>query len=297
MIDIRLKVFCSVARNLSFTKASQELFISQPAISRHIQELEKEYNVRLFERMGNRIQLTKAGQVLLDNADRIIKGYQRLDYEMGALQKDVRGELRIGASTTISQYIMPEIIADFRKEYPGIKVSLISGNSREVEASLLSGRIDFGMVEGAIRQPQLRYTPFMNDELVAIVSTSSSYAKQDSVTLEQLKTIPLVFREFGSGSLDVIQQALSKKGINLSDLNIEINLGTTEGIKHYVEHSDCMGIVSVRSVNKEIYQDIYKIIDIDDLKIERQLSFAEKYGEVSDLQKRIKSFITKRYKA
>ena len=136
MIDTRLKVFRSVATLLSFTKAANELFISQPAISKHIQELEKEYGVQLFDRIGNRIQLTRAGQLMLDHACKIIDAYQNLDFDMKKLTEKSGGELRIGASTTISQYVLPELIAEFRKLYPDIRITLLSGNSHEIEDAL-----------------------------------------------------------------------------------------------------------------------------------------------------------------
>ena len=293
MIDIRLKVFQSVARNLSFTKASQELFISQPAISKHVQELEKEYNVRLFERLGNKIQLTKAGQLLLDHANKILKNYQKLNYDMNALQQNTTGELRIGASTTISQYVVPEMIAAFHRQFPDVRISMLSGNSREIEYALSSDRIDIGMVEG---QPQLKYTSFMDDELVAIVRSDNTQLTKESISLAELKSIPIVIREFGSGTLDVIQQALKRQGISLSDLDIEMNFGTTEGIKHYVEKSDALGIVSIRSVNKEIYSNIFRIVEIDGMSINRKLSLVEKQGETSEIAKSFKRFITAGYK-
>ena len=296
MIDIRLKVFQSVARNLSFTKASQELFISQPAISKHVQELEKEYNVRLFERLGNKIQLTKAGQLLLDHANNILKNYQKLNYDMNALQQNTTGELRIGASTTISQYVVPEMIAAFHRQFPDVRISMLSGNSREIEYALSSDRIDIGMVEGVIRQPQLKYTSFMDDELVAIVRSDNTQLTKESISLAELKSIPIVIREFGSGTLDVIQQALKRQGISLSDLDIEMNFGTTEGIKHYVEKSDALGIVSIRSVNKEIYSNIFRIVEIDGMSINRKLSLVEKQGETSEIAKSFKRFITAGYK-
>jgi len=297
MIDIRLKVFRSVAMNLSFTKASQELFVSQPAISKHIQELEREYGVSLFDRLGNRIQLTEAGQLLLEHANRIIRDYERLDYDMNALSQNSSGVLRVGASTTISQYVMPEMIADFHKQNPGIRITMLSGNSREVESALAEGRIDIGMVEGIVRQPQYKYTPFMDDELVAIVSTKSRLPIGESITLDDLRRVPIVIREFGSGSLDVIQQNLERRGMALSDLQVEMNFGTTEGIKHYVEHADCIGIVSIRSVNKEIYANVFRIVDIEDLKMERQLVFVEKRGESSRLLRKFKNAITKGYRS
>lgn len=107
MSDFRLRVFSSVAKNLSFTKASQELFISQPAITKHIQELETMYQTRLFERMGNKILLTDAGRLLLEHCEKILEDYGRLEYEMNLLRNEHTGELRLGASTTIAQYVLP----------------------------------------------------------------------------------------------------------------------------------------------------------------------------------------------
>ncbi len=295
MIDTRLKVFKSVATQLSFTKAAYELFISQPAISKHIQELEKEYGVRLFDRIGNRIQLTQAGQLLLDHACKILGDYQSLDYEMKRLTKKSEGELRLGASTTISQYVLPETVAEFRKKYQNIRLTLLSGNSHEIEEALESGRIDMGMVEGIKRQPQFKYTPFMDDELVAIVNANSPLARKDEVCLEELKAMPVVLRELGSGTLDVIQDALKAHGVNLSDLNIEMNLGTTEGIKHFVEHSDCMGIISIRAIYRELYAKTFKVLDIEGCKITRKFHIVEKRGETAGLPQIFKGFITNGY--
>ncbi len=295
MIDIRLKVFRSVATLLSFTKAANELFISQPAISKHIQELEKEYGVRLFERIGNRIQLTRAGQLMLDHTCKILDDYQNLNYEMKKLTSKSEGELRLGASTTISQYVLPEMIAEFRKQYPGIRLTLLSGNSHEIEEALAAGRIDLGMVEGSKRQPQFKYIPFMEDELVIMANANSPLAQKDELTMEELKATPVVLRELGSGTLDVIQEALKEHSINLSDLNIEMNLGTTEGIKHFVEHSDCIGIISIRAIYKEVYAKVFKVLDIDGCKIARKFCFVEKRGETAKLTKILKTFITKGY--
>lgn len=296
MIDIRLKVFRSVAQNLSFTKASQELYISQPAISKHIQELEAEYHVRLFDRLGNRISLTHAGQLLLDHCQRIFSDYQRLDFEMNALRQKYSGEIKIGASTTISQYVMPEILADFVKQYPQTSISVLSGNSRDIENALQGGKIDIGMVEGIIRQPQLKYTPFMKDELVAIVSADNYLADKDEITISELQTTPLVLREHGSGTLDVVEKSLQNNGLSLSDMKIVMYLGSTESIKGFISHSDSMGIVSVRSVSKSLLDGEFKVIDIKGLKMERDFCFVEKRGESSGMRNIFKKFITSGYR-
>ena len=295
MIDIRLKVFRSVALNLSFTKAAQELFISQPAISKHIQELESEFHTRLFDRMGNKILLTHAGRLLLDDCEPILKGYQKLDFDMNAIRKKYNGELRIGASTTIAQYVLPEILADFINRYPNTSVSMLSGNSREIETALLSDRIDIGMVEGIISQPQLKYSTFMNDELVAIVNSRNQLCQKEEISLSELRKLPVVLRERGSGTLDVIENSLQKHGMSLSDMNIVMYLGSTESIKQFVGHSDSIGIISVRSVSKEILRGDYKIIELQDTKLERQFRFVEKRGESAGLQSLLKGFITSGY--
>lgn len=149
MSDFRLKVFRSVAKNLSFTKASQELFVSQPAITKHIQELESTYQARLFDRQGSKISLTEAGKLLLEHCDRILEDYKQLEYEMHLLHNEYIGELKLGASTTIAQYVLPPLLANFIAKFPQINLSLINGNSRGVEAALQEHRIDLDWSKGS----------------------------------------------------------------------------------------------------------------------------------------------------
>ena len=160
MADFRLKVFLTVAKHLSFTKASQELYISQPAISKHIQELESDFKTRLFERKGNSILLTISGELLVKHAEEIVDQYQQLEYAMHQLHGDFVGELKLGASTTIAQYVLPPILARFTEVHPKVKVSLISGNSREIEEAVEAHRIDLGLIEGIYRRSSLKYTSF-----------------------------------------------------------------------------------------------------------------------------------------
>lgn len=296
MIDARLRAFISVAENLSFTKAAGELLISQPAVSKHIKELEAEYNTALFERRGSHVRLTEAGAVLLSHARRVLEEYRQLDAGMDALRPGTRGVLRLGASTTIAQYVLPEMLAEFRRKYPEIALTLSSGNSREVEAELFRGTIDLGMVEGASRRQGLKYTPFMKDELVAIAGTAGALGRHETLSAEELRHIPIVLREYGSGTLDVVQQALRKLGMKLSELNIEMNIGSTEGIKNYVAHSDAAGIVSIRSVSGDIYRNVFRIIDIEGLHMEREFQIAERSGESTGLAGKFKEFITESYR-
>lgn len=283
MSDFRLKVFLSVAKNLSFTKASQELFVSQPAITKHIQELETCYQVRLFDRQGGKIELTQAGKLLQEHSERILDAYKRLEYEMHLLHNEYIGELKIGASTTIAQYVLPPLLATFIAKFPQVNLSLLNGNSREVEAALQEHRIDLGLVEGIFRLPNLKYTTFLKDELVAVVHAHSKLALADEISPEDLSGIPLVLRERGSGTLDVFERALSQRRIKLSSLNVLMYLGSTESIKLFLEHTDCMGIVSIRSISRELVSGNFRVVEIKDMPLEREFCFVQLQGQDSGL--------------
>lgn len=283
MSDFRLRVFRSVAKNLSFTKASQELFVSQPAITKHIQELESAYQTRLFDRQGNKISLTESGKLLLEHCDRILEDYKRLEYEMHLLNNEYTGELRLGASTTIAQYVLPPLLARFIKKFPQVNLSLMNGTSREVETALQEHRIDLGLVEGVHRSPNLKYTPFLEDELVAVVHAKSKLSVSDELAPEDLTDIPLVLRERGSGTLDVIERALSQHNIKLSALHVLMYLGSTESIKLFLESTDCMGIISIRSICKELAAGTFRVVELKDISMLRDFCFVRQQGQESGL--------------
>lgn len=283
MSDFRLKVFQSVAKNLSFTKASQELFVSQPAITKHIQELETCYQTRLFDRQGNKISLTEAGKLLLEHSERILEDYKRLEYEMHLLHNEYTGELKLGASTTLAQYVLPPLLASFIGKFPQVNLSLLNGNSRGIEAALQEHRIDLGLVEGIIRLPNLKYTTFLQDELVAVVRIGSKLSLPDEIAPEDLPHIPLVLRERGSGTLDVFERALSKHNLKLSSLRVRMYLGSTESIKLFLEHTDCMGIVSIRSVDRELLAGQLRVIEIKGMSMLREFNFVQLQGQESGL--------------
>lgn len=283
MSNFRLKVFCCVAKNLSYTKAAQELDITQPAITKHIHELETQYKVRLFERMGNKIILTHAGEVFLNHSIDILHEYSRLDFDMNILHGGHSGNLRIGASTTIAQYVLPTILAKFTSKFPDIKISLISGNSDDIEKELLNHHIDLGLIEGNKRLPNLKYTHFMDDELVAITSTKSRYAHLDEISKEELLTIPLVLRENGSGTLSVLNTALERIGLKISLLNVLMQLGSSESIKLFLENADVASVISFRCVTKELLSGTFKIIELPELEMKRDFCFMQLQGDEEGL--------------
>ncbi len=295
MPDFRLQVFHSVATHLSFTKAAAELFITQPAVTRNIQELEKEFDIRLFERKGNKIVLAPAGRILLNYTQQIIGVYKQIDFDFGVLKKKFSGSLQLGASTTIGQYVLPPVLAKFYQRFPQIKLSLINDNTEKIEAALLDQRIQLGMVEGRTKNKELKYIPFIKDELVPLVHTSQALAKLNQLELPELKKIPIVFRERGSGSLEVIEHELGMHKIQLSDLNVAMYLGSTESIKSFLANTNCLGFISIAAVSKEIANGEFKILDIPGLDIPRTFYFVHLHGKSDGLADTFIHFALRNY--
>ena len=158
--------------------------------------------------------------MLLEHCERILEDYKRLEYEMHLLHNEYTGGLKLGASTTVAQYVLPPLLASFIGKFPHVNLSLLNGNSREIEAALQEHRIDLGFVEGVFRLPNIKYTTFLKDELVAVVRTGSKLAIGEEITPEELLHLPLVLRERGSGTLDVFERALQQHNIKLSSLQV-----------------------------------------------------------------------------
>lgn len=271
LTDFRLKVFISVAVNRSFTQAATELNISQPAISKHIHELESLYGVQLFERSSFTISLTNAGELFLKHALAITENYRLLQLELNLFTKKFKSELTIGASSTIAQYVIAPIIAQFITRFPDIKTSLIGGNSRQIERALADHRIDIGLIEGRSRRTTFHYSTFAHDKLVLV--TSQKNRSKTEITINDLKTLPLVLRESGSGTLEVIERELLKCGVKISDLNILLHLGSTESIKQFLESSNAFAILSVAAISNSLDAGTLKTINIEGVTFKRNFSF------------------------
>lgn len=283
MDDFRLKVFVSAAHNLSFTKCAREMYISQPAVSKNITELEQQFKTPLFERNGSRLLLTEAGQRLLVHAEHLLEKYNAMVYEMSLLTNDMLGELRIGASTTIAQYFLPPILAQLTSLFPGIKITVLSGNSTQIEGALIAHKIDIGLVENESRNQSLKYETIMNDELVLVSDTSRKYAEIEELEMDELTHIPLILRENGSGTLEVIERTFADRDLPLNKFNVVMQLGSTEAIKLFIHNADVLAIVSVIAIRKELRERSLKIIDIHNVDMIRQFAFVTRQGEQNNL--------------
>jgi len=283
MFDFRLKVFHTVAKRLNFTKAADELCITQPAVSKHIREIENHFQLKLFDRNGTKIKLTEAGEIMLQYTNQIFTLYSNLEFEFNTLNERHNGKLRIGASTTIAQYVLPPLLADFHKKFSDIQVTLMINNTEQIEQALQNKDIDFGIIEGQSKNTSFKYTEFIKDEIVLVANSNHPSAKKETIELDELLKTPLLIREPGSGTLEVIAHALKPFDIKISQLNIEMQLGSTESIKSYLLHSNCMAFLSIHSILKELKNKEVAILDVNGLSIDRIFHFIQSHGEAEAL--------------
>lgn len=282
MENFRLKVFRAVAEQQSFRKAAERLNLSQPAVSQNIHALEEELGATLFDRSGNRVRLTQAGTVLLRYARRSAQLAREALDALAKVEGEPRGELRLGASTTVAQYILPRMLGAFQKQYPHIALSVTSGNTEHVVELLLHGRIAMGIIEGPASSRELRKRRFLEDRMVLIVPRGHPWAAMREISPDSLRDVPLLMREPGSGSRRVVELALKRSGLNLGQLNVAMDLDSTEAILSGVEAGLGVGFVSQWAIGKEVRLGTLKPVRVAGLEIVRDLTLIQRSGPSPD---------------
>jgi LysR family transcriptional regulator, transcriptional activator of the cysJI operon len=277
MENFRLKVFRSVAHHLNFSRAAEELLLTQPAVTQQIKALEEECGVPLFDRSGGHITLTPGGEALLPYAEKLkIVSDEALAAVAGASGRNA-GPLAIGASQTIGQYLLPNLVAFFLRENPRVKVTAMSGNSDEMLEALISRRIQLALIEGPALRKDIHVEPFMEDHMVLVVPASHEWADHE-IDVPMLKHAPLLMREFGSGSRRVVENALTKAGITKKELDIRMELDSTEGLLSAVEAGLGVTFVSRWTVRNQLALGTLKLARVRDLKLSRMFSIVYPAG-------------------
>jgi DNA-binding transcriptional LysR family regulator len=297
MISTRHDVFLTVAQHKSFSKASQALYISQPAISKHIKSLEEYYKTKLFDRRGIQIELTAAGKLLLERLLEVKRIQEQAEFEISTINdvQQAKGMLKLGASTTVALYILPKVLSAFNQLYPQIEISLLNRNSEIVLDALQNQEINLGIIEGRAKLTSIDYQPFLTDKVVAVCSRKSPLAKRKTYQIREIVSMPLAIRERGSGTLSALKYALEKNKIKLSELNIKVRLGGTEALKNFLLESDSLGFLPQRSVNNQLKQGDLTEISFEGLDIERNFYFIQRKGENSELNKSFLKLARKLY--
>lgn len=275
--SFRIHVFRAVARHLNFSRAAEELLLTQPAVTQQIKALEAELGVPLFDRGGGHIQLTAGGRALLPFAAKLkLLSDEALSAVAGACGQQL-GELSLGASQTIGQYLLPNLIAQFLKDHPRVRITACSGNTNQMLEALLTGKIHMALIEGPEQRQDLHIEPFMEDHMVLVVPAGHEWAGQQ-IDLATLSGEPLLMREFGSGSRRVVEQALAAAGLKPKDLRIRMELDSTEGLLNAVEAGLGVTFVSRWAVRNQLALGTLKLAHLKAVKLARRFSFAYPAG-------------------
>jgi DNA-binding transcriptional LysR family regulator len=251
MADRRLQVFHAVAKHLSFTKAAEALFMTQPAVTFQIRQLEEHFNTRLFDRAHGRIALTPAGQVALEYAERILGMSAELDTRLKEMSGQVAGPLLIGASTTIAEFLLPQVLGEFKARYPGVVPRLFVANSEAVQDRVAERALDLGFIEGESHLPSLVTDMICDDELQVVCAPQHPLAKAKSVTPKALTEHAYISREPGSGTREVIDHYLQKAGVPPDTMQVVMELGSPEALKGLVATGLGFAVMSRATVAKE----------------------------------------------
>lgn len=250
----QLRIFLAVAEQLHFTRAAETLYITQPAVSAAIQTLEAEYSVKLFHRIGRRIEITNAGYLLQIEAQKILEQVAFAERQLRELNNLQRGELKIGCSLTIGNYWLPDKISRFKQQYPGIHVCCVLGNAEEIAEDTALGRFDLGLVTGEVKlslQEHLQQEVVGREHLQIVVGQNHPWFKQPTILADHLSTSVWVMREAGSGAQQMFEQALQRWKVELP-LSIALVLNTSEMVKAVVERGVGAAALPELMIEKEL---------------------------------------------
>lgn len=287
----QLRIFRAVCETNSITAAAARLRISQPAVSKQLADLERSVGVVLVDRGPRGVRLTPAGELLSAHARRLFQEEQAAEAALSALLGLAAGKLAVGASTTIGNYIVPALFGELHRAHPRLELELVIGNSARIHHELLERRLDLGLIEGLVAPEGLRIEVFTHDEIVLIVSPEHPLARAPAIAAADLSRLPVIVREAGSGTRDVVGHALSSRGISVEPV---MSLGSTEAVKSAVMSGLGAAFVSRLTVQLELESGRLIALDVRDLAIRRELRLLQPENKqpspaASEFLRRLKS--------
>ncbi|WP_456434503.1 selenium metabolism-associated LysR family transcriptional regulator [Thermosulfuriphilus sp.] len=270
MLDLRqLQVFAKVYEKKSFSRAAEEVFLTQPTVSGHIKALEEFLGVRLFDRLGREVLPTKAGEILYPFAKRVLSLVSEAEREIRLFLGVDKGRLEIGGSTIPGQYILPGLVGAFKKSYPGLELKLLIGDTRSVAEAVAGGAIELGIVGAKLSAlEELSFEPCCEDELV--LAASSSFKLNEPLETEDLPQLPLIIREAGSGTRLTAEEALKEKGLSLAQFKIVAEMGSTEAVKQALKAGLGVSFISRRAIEEDLHSGRLKIVSVNGLYVRRK---------------------------
>jgi len=266
--NFRLKVFRAVAEQRNFRRAAEQLYLSQPAVTQQIKALEESVGAPLFDRTGREITLTPAGEILLRQAKQSGLILDKALEEIAALRGELIGPLRVAASTTIAQYVLPSILGQFVRLHPAVHAELESANTEAVVTAVLDGSAALGLIEGPAHRRELQMEPWLRDELVLVVPQNHEWAAS-TISSDQLRGVRLLMRERGSGTRETIERALEKAEIDPKSILCAMELNSTEAILACIEAGLGIGFVSRSAIRRQLALNTLAMVAVDGLDIHR----------------------------
>jgi len=294
-MDIRqLETFVHVANLKSFSKAADKLYITQPTVTNHIQNLEKELDTILINRSGKNISLTDAGNLFYKYAINIINTCEMAKFDLGSYKGRIQGHLYIYSSSVPRKYILPKILANFSKKYPEVTYTLSNKDSKDIIYSILEGDTDFGIVGANFPSNKLKYIDMVVDELLLITPNTERFSKPNYsvLSIEEILKENILLREEGSGTRHVLIDGLKNKGISIEELNILGYIEDTETIKELVSLGLGVSFMSKRGVSLDVEIGKYKAYYVKELELKRKFYFVyHSKRQLSTLNEAFKSFV------
>lgn len=275
-MDQHLNVFKEVAERKSFSKAAEALHMSQPAVSQYIASVEKELGVRLLERNNKYVELNQAGRIVLQYAREIQRNYNQMKLLVSDLNNNPGGELKIGASYTIGEYVLPGMLARLQDKYPAIIPAVTIGNTEDIGNKLVSQEIDIGLVEGTFQHPKVRSEAFATDDMYIISCCRTSSLIEGNISMETLQNRTWIIREEGSGTREMLESFFSTHQLNPSRI---LTFGSTQTIKEGVEAGLGISLLSDLTFDKELQLNRVKILPVEGMPLRRHFSIIKNQYE------------------
>jgi DNA-binding transcriptional LysR family regulator len=266
----QLHIFYTVAERGSFSAAAQTLHMTQPAVTMQVQALEERFGTKLLNRTTKKLVLTEAGQRLLPQARKAVELMRDTDVLMVKFIEELKGRLQFAASLTIGEYVLPRLLGSFLRRFPEVSVDMKVMNTTEIIDAVAHQGLDFGLIEAPCDVPGFNAEPVMNDELMLVTPTDHPFAARDEVTLEEVLREPLVLREKGSGTRQIMEEELHRHGVSEDQLRIVSEFGSTGAVKSAVEAGLGLSIISVWTIKHEVALGLLKPVKITGVSFMRQ---------------------------
>ncbi len=257
-----LETFCRVADLKSFSKAAEDLLLTQPTVSGHILSLEQSLSLRLFDRASREVRLTKSGEVFREYASRLLSLRKNMLNALSQFSRGIRGELTLGSSTIPGEYLLPGLVGDFKKGHPSWVISLKIADTQEVIQYVLQDQVELGIVGAKLNHPFLRYEKYEEDQIIVVAPSEHLLARKRKVDLDELLKEPWIIREEGSGTRIAVERALRKKGRTLKQFNVVLEMGSTSSVKEGVKAGLGLAFISGRATDGEVRQGSLSRIDV-----------------------------------